>query len=89
MDAIKNLLTRNASSKLTMPMPSSEQMQIIYQAALRSPDHAWLRPSSFIEVSGKGLEKLSKIFEKYAREKLFMKKDNEEVFLIEYDTISD
>ena len=27
--------------------------------------------------------------EKYAREKLFMKKDNEEVFLIEYDTISD
>lgn len=68
MDAIKNLLTRNASSKLTVPMPSSEQMQIVYQAALRSPDHAWLRPSSFIEVSGKGLEKLSKIFEKYARE---------------------
>tara|TARA_Y100000739_G_scaffold83471_1_gene71144 strand:+ start:429 stop:728 length:300 start_codon:yes stop_codon:yes gene_type:complete len=27
--------------------------------------------------------------EKYAREKLFMKKDNEEIFLIEYDTISD
>jgi len=25
----------------------------------------------------------------YAREKLFMKKDNEEIFLIEYDTISD
>ena len=27
--------------------------------------------------------------EKYAREKLFMKKDNEEIFLIEYDTITD
>ena len=27
--------------------------------------------------------------EKYAREKLFMKRDNEESFLIEYDTISD
>ncbi len=27
--------------------------------------------------------------EKYAREKLLMKKDNEEIFLIEYDTISD
>ena len=27
--------------------------------------------------------------EKYAREKLFMKKDNEEIFLIEYDTILD
>ena len=27
--------------------------------------------------------------EKYAREKLYMKKDNEKIFLIEYDTISD
>ena len=27
--------------------------------------------------------------EKYAREKLFMKKDNEGIFLIEYDTILD
>lgn len=26
--------------------------------------------------------------EKYAREKLFMKRENEEIFLIEYDTIS-
>lgn len=26
--------------------------------------------------------------EKYAREKLFMKRDNEEIFIIEYDTIS-
>lgn len=25
--------------------------------------------------------------EKYAREKLFMKKDNEEIFIIQYDTI--
>lgn len=27
--------------------------------------------------------------EKYAREKLFMKRDNEEIFIIEYDTISE
>ena len=27
--------------------------------------------------------------EKYAREKLFMKKENEEIFLIEFDTIDD
>tara|TARA_A100000164_G_scaffold221598_1_gene196576 strand:- start:897 stop:1127 length:231 start_codon:yes stop_codon:yes gene_type:complete len=26
--------------------------------------------------------------EKYAREKLFMKRENEEIFVIEYDTIS-
>lgn len=27
--------------------------------------------------------------EKYAREKLFMKKDNEDIFLIQYDTINE
>ncbi len=26
--------------------------------------------------------------EKYAREKLFMKKDNEDIFIIEFDTVS-
>ena len=29
---------------------------IAYQAALRAPDHAWLRPSSFIEVKDDGLD---------------------------------
>jgi nitroreductase len=29
---------------------------------LRAPDHAWLRPTSFIEVKDEGLDKLSKIF---------------------------
>jgi nitroreductase len=41
-------------------------MDIVYKAALRAPDHAWLRPSSFIEVSDKGLDKLSKIFFDFA-----------------------
>ena len=69
MDAIKNLLTRNASSKLTMPMPSSEQMQIVYQVALRSPDHAWLRAiKALSRFQVKLLENFSKIFEKYAKE---------------------
>ena len=29
---------------------------------MRAPDHAWLRTSSFIEVKGEGLDKLSNIF---------------------------
>jgi nitroreductase len=41
-------------------------MDIVYKSALRAPDHAWLRPSSFIEVSGEGLDKLSKIFFAFA-----------------------
>ena len=34
---------------------------------MRAPDHAWLRPSSFIQVTGDGIDKLSKIFEEYAK----------------------
>ena len=41
-------------------------MNNIYKAALRAPDHAWLRPTSFIEIKDKGIEKLSKIFEEFA-----------------------
>ena len=67
MEAMKNILTRNSPRELTSPIPSSAEMQEIYQAALRAPDHAWLRPSRFIEVTGKGLEKLSKIFVEFAK----------------------
>jgi len=68
MDAIKNLLTRNSISKLTEPYPSMDEMKLVYKAALRAPDHAWLRPSEFIEVTGKGLDKLSKIFTDYIKD---------------------
>ena len=66
MDAITNLISRNSPRELTTPMPSKEQMNKVYQAALRAPDHAWLRPSRFIEVTGKGLDKLSDLFSEFA-----------------------
>ena len=68
MDAIENILSRNSISKLAEPHPSSDEMKLVYKAALRAPDHAWLRPSEFIEVTGSGLDRLSKIFEKYTKE---------------------
>tara|TARA_B100000214_G_scaffold311300_1_gene243293 strand:+ start:169 stop:726 length:558 start_codon:yes stop_codon:yes gene_type:complete len=70
MEAIKNILSRNSISKLGDPHPTSEEMDLIYKSALRAPDHAWLRPSEFIEVTGKGLDRLSSIFEKYAIENI-------------------
>ena len=66
MDALDNILNRNSARILKNPAPSNDEMQIVYQAALRAPDHAWLRPSSFIEVKDEGLQKLSNIFESYA-----------------------
>ena len=62
MDALKNILNRVSARKLSEPHPSAEEMKIVYRAALRAPDHAWLRTSSFIEVKDKGLKKLSDIF---------------------------
>tara|TARA_Y100000996_G_C22291545_1_gene548299 strand:- start:144 stop:701 length:558 start_codon:yes stop_codon:yes gene_type:complete len=70
MKAIDNILSRNSISKLGSPHPTPEEMELVYKSALRAPDHAWLRPSQFIEISGNGLDKLSKIFEKYAKENI-------------------
>ena len=66
MDALDNILHRNSARILKNPAPSNDEMKIVYKAALRAPDHAWLRPSSFIEVKDEGLQKLSNIFESYA-----------------------
>ncbi len=62
MDALNNILNRVSARKLSEPYPSTEEMEIVYKAALRAPDHAWLRTSSFIEVKDEGLKKLSNIF---------------------------
>ena len=70
MEAIKKILTKNSISKLGVPHPTSEEMDLVYKAALRAPDHAWLRPSEFIEITGKGLDELSNIFVQYAKDNL-------------------
>ena len=67
MDAIDNILNRVSARLLKEPSPSKEEMNKVYKGALRAPDHAWLRPSSFIEVTGDGIKELSKIFEEYAK----------------------
>lgn len=41
---------RNSAPRLCAPAPSSDQMQEIFGAAVRAPDHAWLRPWRFIVV---------------------------------------
>ena len=70
MDALENIILRNSPRKLALPMPSEDQMKLVYKAALRAPDHAWLRPSRFIQVTGDGITKLSDIFVNFAKEKL-------------------
>ena len=59
---MKALLSRRSISKLTSPHPSKEEMKDVYQAALRAPDHAWLRPWKFIEITGDSRKKLAQAF---------------------------
>ena len=52
MDAITALLNRNSTPKLIDPAPTSDDRETIFQAALRAPDHARLRPWRFLCIEG-------------------------------------
>lgn len=62
MDAMTLLHERSSMGKLMGPAPSREQLEAIYCAALRAPDHKELRPWRFIEFSGEGLDRLGELF---------------------------
>ncbi|EPJ55502.1 MAG: hypothetical protein OFPI_03050 [Osedax symbiont Rs2] len=62
MQAIELLHNRVSSPVLTAPGPSDEQLQVMYQAAARAPDHACLRPWRLIVLEGEQLSKLGEVF---------------------------
>ena len=61
MDAIEALHTRVSCPALTEPGPTPEQLDKIYRAALRAPDHGLLRPWRFLQIEGAGLEELGQV----------------------------
>lgn len=50
MDALQLLLKRESAAKLSGPGPSSEQLERMFEAALRAPDHGRLRPWAFVVI---------------------------------------
>jgi nitroreductase len=62
-DVLSFLQNRNSSPRLTAPAPSADELQGIFQAAMRAPDHAWLRPWRFITISGDRREALGQVLE--------------------------
>lgn len=66
--ALALLQQRVSHPRLTDPGPSQAQMADLYRAALRAPDHAWLRPWRFIEVSGDDRIRLGKQMAHSARQ---------------------
>lgn len=62
MDAIEALLNRTSWARLVEPVPNDEELQVIYQSALRAPDHGMLRPWRFLVIRGEALNKLGQLF---------------------------
>jgi nitroreductase len=62
-DTLVFLQTRNSAPRLTEPAPPPEDLQEIFRAALRAPDHAWLRPWRFITIAGQRREAFGEVLE--------------------------
>ena len=62
MDALTLLHERVSVPRLVGPAPTAEQQQAMFLAALRAPDHAYLRPWRFLVIEGSGLDALGELF---------------------------
>lgn len=62
MDAITAITERVSVKKLTGPGPSAEQLDTLYRAAFRAPDHAWMRPWRYLTIKDAGLQSLGEVF---------------------------
>lgn len=63
-DILRFLQQRNSAPRLAEPGPGAAEMEEIFRAALRAPDHAWLRPWRFVTVSGERRDALGALLEK-------------------------
>lgn len=77
-DILQFLQRRNSSPRLVEPAPSASDLQSIFRAALRAPDHAWLRPWRFITIAGERRRDFGLVLEGCLRQR---KPDAEEAAL--------
>jgi nitroreductase len=59
--AIELLLSRKSHNKLIAPAPSQAQLDIMFKAAIRAPDHALLRPWRYRVYQGDSLGQLGEL----------------------------
>lgn len=67
MDALQALHERVSVPRLTGPAPDAVQREQLFRAALRAPDHAWMRPWRFLVLEDAGLQALGDLFVEAAR----------------------
>ena len=59
---IDTLLSRASVKSLDEPGPSDADLRLIFEAAVRAPDHGKLRPWRFYVIRGDAREQLSELF---------------------------
>lgn len=65
--ALDLLMARHSPWPLTEPAPSAQDLDLVFQAALRAPDHGQLQPWRFVVVRGDARVALGKVFAEAAR----------------------
>lgn len=69
MDALHLLQNRTSTPALSAPAPSATQLEQMFLAAARAPDHGALKPYRFLTIEGAGLERLGQLYLKAAMAK--------------------
>lgn len=64
VDALTLLTQRNSAPRLTEPAPAGAARERLFTAALRAPDHAWLRPWRFLTIEGEARAALGAVLER-------------------------
>ncbi|WP_413043779.1 nitroreductase [Pseudomonas sp. YJ42] len=62
MDALDLLFNRVSVTRLADPAPTAAQLDVLFRAALRAPDHGQLRPWRFLTVQDGARERLGEVF---------------------------
>jgi nitroreductase len=62
MDALTAITQRVSVAQLTGPGPNQTQIEKLYQAAFRAPDHGRMRPWRYLTIRDKGLIELGEVF---------------------------
>jgi nitroreductase len=61
MDALELLVGRESALKLASPGPSQDELDMMFQSALRAPDHGRLRPWRFVVVPEEKRERFGEL----------------------------
>lgn len=66
-EALALLLERHSPWPLTAPAPRDDELDLVFQAALRAPDHGQLRPWRFVLIRDAARAALGDVFVQAAR----------------------